>query len=205
MIHRTQYVYNKLILNIKTNSRNKEVDSITKVSGILVQSLAATLNATLNFIEYSTWGYLDPKTGKHDGMFGDIIDGTGEIGGSPAFMIPYRIATVDYLSMMVPSRAYFIFRAPPLSYVSNIYYLPFQTNVWIVSIILMVLSMIVLYITYRLIQNKYPAYCEDIATGSEVTLIGVGAICQMGYTKEPKIISGRISMVNNFFKFNAFN
>lgn len=110
-------------------------------------------------------------------------------------MTPSRVALIEYISMTTSTQAAFVFRAPPLSYVSNIYYLPFTTTVWICLIILLITSVIVIFVTYKL--PKIPSdefYVED--SPSDFFILCIEIVCQMGTYFTPKSLSGRISFVN---------
>lgn len=98
--------------------------------------------------------------------------------------------------MTVPTRAHFIFRAPPLSFITNIYYLPFQKTVWTSGFILVIISCIVIYITFKVSHTRFSMYftSEEIRL-SDIMLFAIAAISQMGSALEPKYFAGRISAV----------
>lgn len=153
----------------------------------------AAINATANFSIENTWGYLDPKTGIVSGMFGKLIRKEADIGGTGLYMIPSRISQIDFITMMADTRLEFIFRAPPLSYVSNIYYHPFAGIVWIVSTVLLFLGAISIYFTYNLPNDEQRNHTRDSV--SDTMLLAAGLASQMGLHIEPRIISGRIATV----------
>lgn len=101
-----------------------------------------------------------------------------------------RVPHLDYLSVTLSTRAAFIFRAPPLSYVSNIYYLPFDTVVWISVIFLVLLSTTIIFVTYRL-SKKF----DETITKSDFMLFAISTVCQMGSHLVPRRSSGRIATV----------
>lgn len=115
-------------------------------------------------------------------------------------MMPERISQLEYISMTTSTRAAFVFRAPPLSYVANIYYLPFTAAVWICLIILMVVSMIVIYITYKLPKASTVARHRQ-ETVSDFFLLFMEIVSQMGSYFTPNKPSGRISFVTMKLKF----
>lgn len=119
------------------------------------------------------------------------------------FMTPERLPYLDYLSMILPTQGVFVFRAPPLSYVSNIYYLPFVGMVWICSGVLVILATILVFLTFRFPREKDQPFIF-----SDFVLYAVSTICQMGSSLSPKRASGRIAMVCKclclFSKFNFF-
>lgn len=99
----------------------------------------------------------------------------------------------DFPSMVTPTTVKFIFRAPTLSFVTNIYYLPFQANVWLCLVALVIISCFVIYITYRVGYMRSPTL--EILRPSDMFLFGISSICQMGTHREPKYLSGKISTV----------
>lgn len=114
--------------------------------------------------------------------------------GTSAFMTEERVGLYEFVAMGTPTKAKFIFRAPTLSFVTNIYYLPFQANVWYSLVALVVISCIVIYYTYRISHMRSPQ-TEEILRPSDIFLFGVSSICQMGTHREPKYASGKISTV----------
>lgn len=105
-------------------------------------------------------------------------------------MTTERLPYIEFISVTVTTSVEFLFRPPPLSYVSNIYYLPFDIVVWICALILVVVSTTIIYITYRF--NKGSG--EQI-TLSDFFLYAVGTICQMGSHQVAKKSSGKIATV----------
>lgn len=51
--------------------------------------------------------------------------------------------------MTTPTRSKFVFRQPKLSYVTNVYTLPFDDYVWLSSIFMVIIVGFVLYITVK--------------------------------------------------------
>lgn len=151
------------------------------------------MNGTANFSFEKTWGYKNPQTGEYDGMRGQLIRKEADIGGTVLFMVPDRLPQVDFISMLVDTRAELIFRAPPLSYVSNIYYYPFVGAVWIATAVLVVLGSIVIYFTYILPNDEERENSSDAF--SDIILLASGLVSQMGTHLHPRILSGHISMV----------
>lgn len=110
------------------------------------------------------------------------------------FMKSDRVLTVDYVSMTTKANAKFVFRSPPLSYTSNIYYLPFTGLVWICCMLLAVLCVIVVFLAYRSNAKREKDHVESFA---QFFVEGIGIVCQMGAVLNPKGSSGRIAIVSN--------
>lgn len=111
------------------------------------------------------------------------------------FMTPDRLPFIEYLSVTSTTNAKFVFRSPPLTYVSNIFYLPFSAIVWTCTILLTIISLVAIYLTYTI--PKYPddGHPQDSMIFSDFILFIWGVICQLGSPITPKSYSGRISVV----------
>lgn len=113
--------------------------------------------------------------------------------GTPCFMTVERMGVYEFIAMVTPTTVKFIFRAPTLSFVTNIYYLPFQANVWFSLVALVIISCFVIYITFRVSNVRSPPI--EALRPSDIFLFGISSICQMGVHREPKYLSGKISTV----------
>lgn len=104
-----------------------------------------------------------------------------------------RLEYLEYLTVQIPSEFAFILRSPPISYVSNIYYLPFTGVVWICSILLVALctSLIAFTLTLHLSRDEGTKHM----TISDYVLFAIASTCQMGSDLLTKIMSARISLV----------
>lgn len=97
--------------------------------------------------------------------------------------------------MQVSASMSFILRAPPISYVSNIYYLPFDGVVWICSISMVVLCTAVIAVTLKFHVERDTAAMENVTT-SDFILFSIAATCQMGSNILTNLLSARISIVS---------
>ncbi|CAO1387144.1 unnamed protein product [Diamesa serratosioi] len=184
--------------NHLTDFVDKNEDSISKLNYISVNAVLDVMNVTRKEIFTNSWGYQDPKTKMLSGMLGDIHSGNADIGGTAMFMVPSRIPLVEYTSLFTPSKLRFICRAPQLSAVSNIYTLPFESNVWLTVLILVAISTVLLHFTVQV--DKTENNGDKRITDSILSTIA--AICQMGPQLTTKITSSRIIL---FFIFLAFS
>lgn len=173
---------------------------------MVVDVLMDILNATRRYKFVKTWGYFHPVTKKINGMLGDLKDGVSEIAGTSLYPTEDRVDHFDYSAMIYNSRTLFIFRAPPLSNVANIYYLPFQGMVWLCSGALIFISCLAIYCSFRGAAVVRPDAADDDhdkVRGTDIVLLGIGAIAQMGSVLEAKFLSARISTIF-FFIFMLF-
>lgn len=65
--------------------------------------------------------------------------------GTSLFLLKERVDLIEYIAMISPTRSKFVFRQPKLSYVTNVYTLPFDSKVWYSTVILTVLMALALY------------------------------------------------------------
>jgi hypothetical protein len=77
------------------------------------------------------------------------------------------------------ARSAFLFRPPPLSFVTNIFTLPFSHAVWLVSAALIALISLLLYSAFRW-EFRGAAEEQGTANWSDVLLLSLGAVCQQG-------------------------
>uniref|UniRef100_A0A6P7G9H1 Ionotropic receptor 75a-like n=1 Tax=Diabrotica virgifera virgifera TaxID=50390 RepID=A0A6P7G9H1_DIAVI len=110
--------------------RNIHIDAISKLNWIIVGLLLSTLNASSTNIFQPTWGYREGNSTIYSGMIGDLQTNRAEIGGTASFFTLDRLDVIEYVAPSAPTFMKFIFKAPPLSYVSNVFTLPFDTYVW---------------------------------------------------------------------------
>lgn len=123
--------------------------------------------------------------------------------GTSMFITSERVPIMEFLSMEVPTSIAFILRAPPISYVSNIYYLPFTGVVWICLISLVVLSTFVIALTLEfLVKHDEGAQRMKL---SDYLLFAIASTCQMGSNVFTNILSARISIVSRRMRSHFSN
>ena len=103
-------------------------------------------------------------------------------------MTSERVPVMEFTAMNTPTTGNFIFRAPQLSAVSNIYTLPFESNVWFTVLILVAISTVLLHFTVQIDNNGEKRFTDSI-------LSTIAAVCQMDPQLTPKITSSRIILV----------
>ncbi|THK32890.1 ionotropic receptor 75a [Diachasma alloeum] len=187
-------------INHLTDYQDKLIDAVTKASYMWIVYLSERMNATFNFTVERTWGYKN-EDGNWNGMIGLLDRGEINIGGTATFMISQRIGVVDYVQLYTPTGSRFLFRRPPLSYVSNIFTLPFARSVWIAIVAFLTISFGFLYITMKWEWEKMQAIPLESRLGGDLEgkptvtdnlLVLLGAIFQQGFSCEPRTISTRI-------------
>lgn len=202
-------------VNHLTDYKNSNTDPTSKSNYVIINDLMTSLNASKSFMFAPTWGYLNATTKRWSGMLGHVIDHKAEIGGTSLYMTPDRVELIEYLLVITDTYAKFIFRAPPLSYVSNIYFLPFQTNVWLGAGLLFLLISILIYLFLKFENFTNKDSDENENPLLDVFLMAIAGICQMGthvnmscHSIESKYVSARIALffflVLVFFLYSAY-
>lgn len=107
------------------------------------------------------------------------------------FLTADRTPHVEFLAVTLIATIAFIFRAPPLSYVSNIYYLPFNAVVWFCAILLVIVCTILIFLIYKFSKED-----NSHLTTSDFVMYGITTVCQMGSQVMPKTTAGKIATVN---------
>lgn len=105
-----------------------------------------------------------------------------------------RISYLDYLSMTIPSTVAFILRSPPISYVSNIFYLPFTGAAWIASIVCTIVCTVFVAITIKYSYSPDNVRNKDL-DASDYFLFAVVSVGQLGTEIFTSILSARIAIV----------
>uniref|UniRef100_A0A6P7FYA2 Glutamate receptor 1-like n=1 Tax=Diabrotica virgifera virgifera TaxID=50390 RepID=A0A6P7FYA2_DIAVI len=186
--------------------RDPHRDPTLKVNAILVTYALEMLNTTTFNIYQSTYGFKLTNSNIYNGVVGDLQTGRAEISGNVLFMYVDRIDVVDYIIYCCHSCLRFIYKAPPLSYVSNLFKLPFTSDVWYSCIGLIVIISITAYIiaTWEVTNPvfKDSEQHNNIAklqpAWFDIIMMQLGAITQQGAEAEPKSSSGRMVFVVTF-------
>lgn len=186
--------YANISRNCFVFSSDRLVDPLSKASYPFFVQLIASVNGTVDLIIEKTEGVEDPQGG-FNGMIGQLLRKDADIGGTALYMIPSRVSKIDFIPINTNARTELLLRAPPLSYVSNIYYYPFVGVVWIASGALALLGAIEIYFT-----NIFPNDDTETDTTdgfSDILLLTSGLISQVGIHLDPRTTSGQISSVLN--------
>uniref|UniRef100_A0A336M018 CSON005455 protein n=1 Tax=Culicoides sonorensis TaxID=179676 RepID=A0A336M018_CULSO len=179
------------------NKKNKEYDPTMRMLYILNNIIMDTFNCTKRFTLTQRIGY--DETGIWVGTYGNLINNHADLCLTPFFVLIERLPVIDYLDTLTPFVGYFIFRAPSLSSVANIYFLPFSRMVWIsfgVSAVICTVSIFILIKWEEKITTR-----ESRSNFTDVVLLTTSAICQMGADIQTKFVSSRLLI---FFLFITF-
>ncbi|XP_034946506.1 glutamate receptor U1-like [Chelonus insularis] len=187
-------------LNHLSDFADKKIDGVTKANYFWIQHLVQRMNATMTLTWENTWGYQD-QNGTWNGMIGLLDRGQIDFGGTATFLIPQRLGVIDYIQLYTPVCSRFIFKKPPLSYVKNLFTLPFNRLVWY-AISLSICAIcgflyLVLKWEWKHTRNKqsvfqYSGQLNNDPNLSDNLLILIGALFQQGSSYEPRNISAKI-------------
>nr|AOG12852.1 ionotropic receptor [Eogystia hippophaecolus] len=180
-------------------SRELQYDAFTKICWINIKLAFQMLNATPRYIFSHRWGYR--RNGQWSGMVDDLLSGRADV-GTNLLMTVDRLDVITYTEGLSPYRVRFIFRQPPLSYVANIFSLPFSSGVWIATVVCAIVSTIALYLAskWEVAIGKSPTHLDGFGDSLFLTM---SAVSQQGCIMEPKKISGRIIMLFVFVSLMA--
>ncbi|XP_052859873.1 ionotropic receptor 75a-like [Anopheles cruzii] len=189
-----------------TDYKDKHIDTITKVNYLLTNCLATYLGATVSYSQVSTWGYYNATTRLWDGMIGELVHDTADLGASPLFLTTDRTSVIQYLAMTSATRSKFIFRSPKLSYTENVFLLPFDNDVWACVIAVIACSSVLLLVAlwgeWRLAGPNAQLMATDPATLTpsfrDALLMTYGASCQQGSSVLPRNCSARLITLLTF-------
>ncbi|XP_014223725.1 glutamate receptor U1-like [Trichogramma pretiosum] len=190
----TIVVTNPDTLNHLTDYRDVHVDTITKSNYFWLNHLASAMNATLAYNVVNSWGYRDKSNGSWSGMMGHLSRKEIDIGGTCMFLTADRMDNVTYIPLATPTRLAFIFRQPPLSFVSNLFTLPFRRSVWIAIGILLSVIVLMLLLASRWEWLTKQTHASE-PTLSDNLLLVIGAVAQQGFGFNPLTVPSRIVLL----------
>lgn len=170
-----------------------EVDTLSKSGYRLAVTVFQFMNATPQIIPSKSWGSYNATTGVWSGMMGDLISGAGEFGGTPAIVRDERVDIVEFLSISLESWTKIVFRAPKLSYTTNVYLLPFETSVWLVAFFLFG-AVALLLLAAEFLEWKSAEEGSELEEPKMIDNLFVvfSAICDQGTSFCQNSVGGRI-------------
>ncbi|XP_023033206.2 uncharacterized protein LOC6645456 [Drosophila willistoni] len=180
----------------------RHIDTISKVNHRLMAELANRLNMSYNTYQTVNYGWRQPN-GSFDGLMGRFQRYELDFAQLAIFMRLDRIAICDFVAETFRVRAGIMFRQPPLSAVSNIFALPFQEDVWISILVLLILTTVVL-----IVELIFSPHTHDMGYMDTLNFVW-GAMCQQGFYVEVRNRSARVIVFTTFvaalFLFTSFS
>ncbi|KAM7355695.1 ionotropic receptor 75a-like [Cochliomyia hominivorax] len=180
----------------------RHIDTMAKVTNRLVVDMARKLNLSFNTYQTDNYGWRRPN-GSFSGLMGRFQRYEMDFGQMAFFMRLDRTAVCNFLVETFRIRAGIMFRQPPLSSVTNIFTMPFDLNVWICLIILILVTFCVFALELALSPHTHDMHYWDCA------LFVWGAMCQQGFYGSVSNLSGRIIIFTTFvatlFLFISFS
>ncbi|EDW33533.1 GL22050 [Drosophila persimilis] len=123
----------------------RHIDTISKVNHRLMLELANRLNVSYNTYQTVNYGWRQAN-GSFDGLMGRFQRYELDLAQLAIFMRLDRIALCDFVAETFRVRAGIMFRQPPLSAVANIFAMPFENDVWVSIICLLIITTVVLVV-----------------------------------------------------------
>lgn len=135
-------------------------------------------------------------------LFTTLLINSVSFSGNSVFVTLDRLDVVDFIASTSSTNIKFIFKAPPLSYVTNIFTLPFDKQVWYCSYVILILIFGILYLIvwwewHDPIFIKTIEDTDDILRPKmfDIIMAEIGSVTQQGSDKEPKSLAGRIGTI----------
>lgn len=130
--------------------RDLHIDPLFKMCARLTDSLFAMMNITLNLRITDSYGYRKRINASSDsfyidGQVGELGNNLTDLGASSCMMSPDRANIAQFLIPTTRAYGALVFRAPPLTYMHNLFTLPFSMSIWISSAIVIVFMTFLLY------------------------------------------------------------
>lgn len=174
-----------------------EVDPVAKSGHRLGVTVLQFLNATPQIILSNSWGSFNSSTGNWTGMMGDLSSGSAILGGTPSFITANRVHLIEYMSVSLESFVRIVFRAPKLSYTTNVYLLPFERGVWVAAFILFSATTLLL-LAAATGEWKMTAGHEEEQRPRliDVVFVTFSAICNQGSSFNVHSVGGRIVLLS---------
>ncbi|KAH8374046.1 hypothetical protein KR200_005612 [Drosophila serrata] len=180
----------------------RHIDTISKVNHRLMLELANRLNMSYNTYQTINYGWRQAN-GSFDGLMGRFQRYELDFAQLAIFMRLDRIALVDFVAETYRVRAGIMFRQPPLSAVANIFAMPFENDVWVSILMLLIITTIVL-----VVELLFSPHTHDMSYMDTLNFVW-GAMCQQGFYVEVRNRSARIIVFTTFvaalFLFTSFS
>lgn len=125
------------------------MDTLFKISAHFADDILNMMNVTREFLYTHSFGYRVQKNGTNetylDGQTGDLVSNRSDLGATACLINPDRAAAVNCLLPTVRSYGAVIFRSPPLTYVHNLFTLPFGNSLWVASSFFIFIILVLIY------------------------------------------------------------
>lgn len=170
-----------------------EVDTVGKTGHRLGVVVLQFVHAVPELVVSNSWGALNTTTGKWTGMMGDLISGAAELAGTASFIRPERAQVVEYISISLDTEVKIVFRAPKLSYTTNVYLLPFERGLWVaVFVIFCAITLLLLAAARGEWKLAGAGTDEHKPRFIDILFVIFSAICNQGSSFNLHSIGGRI-------------
>ncbi|KAL1517183.1 hypothetical protein ABEB36_000981 [Hypothenemus hampei] len=145
-----------------------------------------TFNETTNFYEEGS-------------MLGDVQRGKADIAGITGWIEKTRINFFRFFGPTTPDTIRFLFRAPPISLLQNVYLMPFDVLAWYCVAVIVFVGILLLF--FILIQERYLNQLGYDATIVDVIMTFLSALLQKSWDLDFKSFAGRLSLAVTYLSF----
>ncbi|XP_054261628.1 glutamate receptor ionotropic, kainate glr-3-like [Macrosteles quadrilineatus] len=185
-----------------------DVDTWPKLHYPVVINLAHQLNFDLELWAVDDYGW--ETNGSFTGLMGQLQRRDIDFAATGFFMRADRIRVVDFTAETYHIRTTIMFRQPSLSSVSNIFLLPFATDVWVCCFTYCIL--VIFIFSIEIVASRHfgggPPMMGNTGFMDIVTLV-LGCVCQQGSHIIPEKMSGRVTLfflsLTSLFFFTSYS
>ncbi|XP_066253411.1 ionotropic receptor 75a-like [Euwallacea similis] len=198
------------------NNRHKHIDKPSKINYHMYDHLVDIWNMTHQIVIRKEWGMeFDPTKLYYKGMLGDLCHDRADAAGTIQFTPKERFKYFKFLvSTAWQMAVFFMFKAPPLPYSSNLFAMPFDIKAWIGCGVVLFSCCFVIWVIIKW-ENGNPDFIRDREENEENStsfldvLIGhIAAVAQMSCSFQIRSSSAKIatfSLLLGFcYIYNAF-
>lgn len=179
-----------------------EIDAVSKNGYRLALVILQFINAVPELVVSKFWGQSYPEAKNWTGMLGDLDAGKSEFAATPAIVSTSRLPACDFLSRSVKTGTQIVFRAPKLSYTTNVFLLPFDRTVWGCAMLLILSVMgLLMAATWSEWNVLIPGGAMQPTREmlpvkfSDICFLIIGSILVQGSPASPRSTAGRIATI----------
>ncbi|CAH0551357.1 unnamed protein product, partial [Brassicogethes aeneus] len=176
------------------NDNDRQINSLNRFHSVTIDHCREMYNFSLEVQRTNSWGYIQKKTGKFDGLVSLLERKLVDFGSSPLLFKLDRMPFVDYGFGNWILRSTFVYKRPRIEAKSyEIFLRPLSYDVWLTILVILVFITLALKIAFTIELNiKHKIKSNVDPSWSFLMLFTLGAFCQQGATCYPLLFSSRI-------------
>ncbi|KAK9883985.1 hypothetical protein WA026_004921 [Henosepilachna vigintioctopunctata] len=186
---------NEILSLYLESEEHREINSMHRFQSSTIMHCRDYYNFSLHMQRTESWGYIQ-KDGKFDGLVRLLQERSIDFGGSPLLLKYDRLPFVEYSFGNWILRSSFIFRKlKRKSESTTIFLQPFDTEVWVLILIFMIILLIALKISFSMKPSHIVQKQGLDSRWSMMFLFVTGAFCQQGAICCPLSPSSRVLFI----------